>query len=284
MAEPAAKAGKFGDLARRAAAAAILAPVVLWACWTSTMVFAALVALAVIILGREWGRLTDDGGFASWLRLTAPGLAAIVAMLAGQPSLAFLFLAVGFAVAAGWALRPSAADDARGRDAWLLKASGILYIGAPAVALIWLRDHQPDGRGLVIWLLAVVWATDVMAYLIGRALGGPKLAPRLSAGKTWSGALGGVAGAVGIGVLVGTVILPTAGFGETAGAAVLASVIVSLAAQLGDLAESALKRRYAVKDTGTLIPGHGGLMDRVDGLLAAAPIWAILVSANSEGA
>jgi phosphatidate cytidylyltransferase len=128
-----------------------------------------------------------------------------------------------------------------------------------------LRADSELGFVATIYLFAVVWGTDIAAYFAGRAIGGPKLAPRLSPKKTWSGSLGGIAGAV----LAATLVVLIGGVGNVAAAMVIA-VVLSIVAQAGDLFESALKRRFGAKDSGFLIPGHGGLMDRLDGFVAAA--------------
>lgn len=149
-------------------------------------------------------------------------------------------------------------------------ALGAVYIGPALAALIWLRAGS-QGLSRVLFLAAVVWAGDVGAYIAGRALGGPRLAPRISPGKTWSGALGGTLCAV----LAGVVAWP----GDTARAALVA-LLLSVVAQAGDLLESALKRHFGVKDSGRIIPGHGGMLDRLDGVLTAAPVAALLAWAG----
>jgi phosphatidate cytidylyltransferase len=161
------------------------------------------------------------------------------------------------------------------RPGWL--AAGVFYIGVPCVALTWLRSDPEAGRHVIFWLFLVVWATDTGGYFFGRGLGGPKLAPAISPNKTWSGLLGGMlcAALVGIGVawlLDKPSLWPLAAF--SAGLAVVE--------QGGDLLESWIKRRFSVKDMGHLIPGHGGLFDRVDGLLAVGTA-AAAVAAVSGG-
>ena len=146
-----------------------------------------------------------------------------------------------------------------------LRWVGLAYIAPALLALLWLRG-LPGGLRWVGFLAAVVWSGDTGAYLIGRLVGGPRLAPRISPGKTWSGAAGGTACAVLVGV--------AAASGHAAAA--LPALGLSLAAQAGDLLESALKRHFGVKDSGRLIPGHGGLLDRLDGVLTAAPLAALL--------
>ncbi len=156
-----------------------------------------------------------------------------------------------------------------GRLAWL--AGGALYIGAPSLALLWLRADGDVGRHAVFWLMALVWAADSGAYAFGLSIGGPKLAPRISPKKTWAGFGGGVfcaaaAGALGASLLGKDDLLPLSALSAALGAV----------SQLGDLLESWVKRRFGVKDTSNLIPGHGGLLDRVDGLLAVVSVAALL--------
>lgn len=149
--------------------------------------------------------------------------------------------------------------------------AGGLYIGLAIYALWWLRLDPEWGRVNLIWLVVVVWATDIGGYVFGRALGGPKLARAISPNKTWSGFFGGMALAVGCGFGV------LAGFDIDAGLPVaLLAAVISAVSQSGDLLESAMKRRFQVKDSGNLIPGHGGILDRVDGLMAASAALALL--------
>jgi phosphatidate cytidylyltransferase len=181
----------------------------------------------------------------------------------GQFGLAAVAVAVGVAALGGrsWA---------HGRP-MLWPALGLVYLSVPAAALIWLRGG-PDGAKIVFWILLVVWAVDIGAYAAGRGIGGPRLAPRISPGKTWAGLAGGMAaaGLVGGG---GGVLL---GLGGAVALAALGAVL-AVVGQAGDLAESAFKRHFHAKDSGRLIPGHGGLLDRLDGLLAVAPVVALLV-------
>ena len=171
----------------------------------------------------------------------------------------FDLLVVVFAAAMMWEWVVMA-----GRQAlWLVV--GAVYILAACYVLHDLRGATAGGRDVLFFVFVVTWTTDTGAYLTGRAFGGPKLAPRVSPSKTWSGAAGGLLFGVGAGILLWWLLRDAADF-AVAGVAAAASV----ACQLGDLLESAAKRHFAVKDSGNLIPGHGGILDRVDGLLAAA--------------
>jgi phosphatidate cytidylyltransferase len=147
---------------------------------------------------------------------------------------------------------------------------GIVYIALPVLALIWLRE-QPGGLMLALWTMAAVWLTDIGAYFAGRTIGGPKLAPRISPNKTWAGLLGGVLSAFALGfafhVWLGLPFVLAA-----------LSPVLAVVAQGGDLYESWMKRRAGVKDSGTILPGHGGVLDRLDGLVPAAPLAAVLVA------
>jgi phosphatidate cytidylyltransferase len=155
---------------------------------------------------------------------------------------------------------------------------GVCYLAPASLALIWLRGDVETGRACVLFIILVVWASDIGAYLAGRLIGGPRLAPRISPGKTWSGAIGGFAAAVAVGLVAANL--------EPDGVPVSAMLVagcLGIASQLGDLLESALKRRFGVKDSGRLIPGHGGLLDRLDGVLFAAPVAAVVILALGRG-
>ncbi|MDE2514549.1 MAG: phosphatidate cytidylyltransferase [Rhodospirillales bacterium] len=181
-------------------------------------------------------------------------------------------IGLAFEWAALMAARPAGRAGAVAR-----MLAGLFYILLPMAGLAFLRDDAAVGRINTLFLVLLVWATDIGAYVAGRALGGPKLAPAISPGKTITGALGGLAAALAVGI--GAWALQGGSIIRALGIAVALSVV----AQLGDLGESALKRRLGVKDSGASIPGHGGLFDRLDGLLAAAPLAALLALAAGAG-
>lgn len=154
------------------------------------------------------------------------------------------------------------------RPAWLV--AGLVYSGIFLAAMLLLRD-EPHGRTAIFWLFGIIWAADSAAYFGGRLIGGPKLWPAVSPGKTWSGAaVGTIAGVLG-----GLLVILAAGI-QLHGMHIVLGLIVVIAAQLGDLLESAIKRRFGVKDSGNLIPGHGGVMDRCDSLVAASSVALLL--------
>jgi phosphatidate cytidylyltransferase len=255
-----------GGLCTRVASAAVMAPVTLLAVYAGAPIFPLFVAALAALLAWEWELLCGSRRFgASGMALVLALLLATAAAGAGRFDLAAILLMIGtgtvFAVALA-SRRPS--------PTWT--AAGVPYIGIACIALIWLRADADFGRISLFWLLAVVWATDIGAYATGRTAGGPRLAPRISPNKTWSGFLGGTAAAAaGGGALAVAAGLP----GPLWVAAV--SAVVSIAAQSGDLAESVFKRHFGVKDTSRLIPGHGGLLDRLDSIHLAAPVVALLI-------
>jgi phosphatidate cytidylyltransferase len=248
------------SLLTRVATGVVLIIVALGAVWLGGPVFSALVAVATLVMFAEWAVMHRLGrgirlaglallaGVITLMQLATAGEAVVA--LAGGAGLLWLF----------------AGRMAKGRGFWT--AAGVLYAGLPAVALIWVRG-QPQGFEATVFLLVCVWAADIVAFFTGRAIGGPKLAPSISPNKTWSGAIGGVLGAMII-----TVGLAVWHFGAGNGGMVglfagLAGVLAVLSVN-GDLLESHLKRRAGVKDSGNILPGHGGVMDRLDGLVPVA--------------
>lgn len=152
----------------------------------------------------------------------------------------------------------------------LWKIVGLGYIGIPCLSLLFLRE-QANGVHIIYWMLAIIWATDIGAYFAGSIIGGPKIAPKISPKKTWSGLVGGVLCAVLVGYIAATIMKP-----HKPEYLIILSFILSLYAQIGDLVESFVKRYFGVKDTGSIIPGHGGILDRVDSLVPVAPKVALV--------
>ena len=260
----------MGELRARTASALVMAPVALAAVWLGGVWLAALLAAALVVLAAEWRALVAPPAGGTGVLAAALAAALALAFL-DRPAAALAVLALGAAAIAALARRGGG-----GAVAWPA-AFGPLYLGAPAVAIVWLRAAPEHGAALAAGLLAVVWATDTGAWAVGRAVGGARLAPHVSPGKTWAGLAGGGA----LAAFAGAALAPTLGVGMAAGA--LAGAALAVVAQLADLFESWLKRRRGVKDSGRLIPGHGGLLDRVDGLIGAAPALALLVVAAGGG-
>lgn len=253
-----------GGVATRAVSAIALGVPVLAIAYLGTPLFEIMVAVAAVMLAREWFRMCGDS------QPPAVGVALGSVLLLAVASASWIGIAMALFVLLAGALAVLALT--RGAP-WL--TAGTLYLGLPCVALVWLRHDPAMGREVVIWLFAVVWAADIGAYAAGRLIGGPRLAPRISPSKTWAGFFGGIGlAAVTSVALAGTespasLWLP-AGLG----------VLLGVTAQAGDLGESWVKRRFGVKDAGRLIPGHGGLLDRVDALLAVILVVAVIAATD----
>lgn len=245
------------ELVQRTIAGLVLIGLAALELWLGGNALWALATLVGLLMMGEWTGLTNAQAhrrFAQYALCVPLGL---LSPLAAGPSLivcvAFLgvFLVLLFST----------------RNMWL--ASGAAYVGLPISALLWLR-LQDQGLLLAFWGLSLVWATDIGAYFAGRSFGGPKVAPKISPNKTWSGLIGGMLGALVLGWAL-------ASYADLPLHLALASPGLALVAQIGDFFESWLKRRAGVKDSGALIPGHGGVLDRLDGVVTALPLAALLV-------
>ncbi len=261
MSEPVVPSGGLkpagpSNLRLRIISGVTLAVIVLALTWIGGWPFRLLMAAMALAIAVEWLNITSGGRWGRQHWLTVGIVAAFAAALAIglQGALLVAILMAGTAVAIAEAA-------ASGRSHAHVPA--IAYAGLGAMALALLRGDAAAGFWAVLFLFAVVWATDILAYFVGRAVGGPKLAPSISPGKTWSGAIGGTVA----GIAAGAALAAAAGASMLVLAAV--ALLLSVVGQIGDLFESALKRRFGVKDSGTIIPGHGGVMDRVDALVAA---------------
>ncbi|MDX2101161.1 MAG: phosphatidate cytidylyltransferase [Alphaproteobacteria bacterium] len=259
------------NLRLRVLSSIVLAPLVLGAIYAGSPWFEAMVTLASGLLAREWGRIADGGrlGRASGA-LVAAVMGVVTLVGVGGPPSAAILLAVMLTPLLFWWAKQAAGCQAPG---W--HSAGLLAVALPCLAMDWLRAHPDHGADTIFWIVGVVWATDTGAYIFGRLIGGPKLAPRISPNKTWAGLLGGALAAGLVGLVAGMVL-------QAPSLAVVALVSAGLAvvAQMGDLGESYLKRHFGVKDSGRLIPGHGGLLDRMDGLLSVTPTVAVLMWAT----
>ncbi|MGA7116724.1 MAG: phosphatidate cytidylyltransferase [Hyphomicrobium sp.] len=247
--------GSAREIRLRTASGLVMAAIAGGVVYIGGLPFAFLGAVVGVLTSFEWSRIVRDGAIDAGLVVQV--FAVVIAAALAWLGLAALALA---AVIAGSILTGLLCFQRRP----LLSAEGVLYAGLPVVALIWLREDQPNGFAAVLLILIAVVATDVAAFVFGRLIGGPKLAPAISPNKTWSGFLGGIS----------TAGLAAAGFAHTIGADPLmvgiSGVFLGIVAQIGDLTESALKRSFGVKDSGHIIPGHGGIMDRIDGLVFAS--------------
>jgi phosphatidate cytidylyltransferase len=255
------------NLVMRVLAALVLAPLAIAIAYAGGWLWATLVTLASIGLYVEWLMIV---GLARETRVSASGVAALaiggICLIAGRIDAALIVLAIGLVAVA--LVSPE-------RRNWT--ATGFLYAAAAEIAAVLVRLDSGEGFVALVFVLLVVWVTDIGGYFAGRGIGGPKLWPRVSPKKTWAGAVGGfVASLV---VAVGFVPLdPNKMDPQLAikmGPLLLVAALLSIVSQLGDLFESAVKRRFGVKDSSQIIPGHGGLLDRLDGLVAAIVAAAI---------
>lgn len=250
-----APARRPGELGRRVASSLVMALAALAAAWLGGLVFLLFWTAAALALWWEWIGVVKAAPRPVLIAIGAVAIAGMaVSLAADAAAVAFLCAVIGAAVAA------AAVQEGR---LWI--AGGMFYAAAGLVPVVMLRSDPLLGLVAVLWLFAVVWSEDTGAYFAGRYFGGPKLAPSVSPNKTWSGAAGGTLA----GVAAGALVVLAAGI-EWRPAHVAVALLVVVAAQLGDLFESAVKRRFAVKDASALIPGHGGVMDRLDGFLMAA--------------
>jgi len=259
------------ELTLRAATAVALGTLALTAAWAGGFWFLALWFAAALIALWEWQRLVGGERLAARLAIGA-ATAVVVAPLAlhGDKLWTVAAMMAGAVAARG----------AGGRERGIWQAIGVFYATAILAAPTLLRASPAYGLTAILWLFGVVWGADTFAFFGGRLIGGPRLWRRVSPGKTWSGAVVGAFAGAAIGAVVAMLAAP--------GAVRFAplfwlGIATSIVGQIGDLAESALKRRFAVKDSSHLIPGHGGLLDRLDAFVAAATFAAIVGWARSDG-
>jgi phosphatidate cytidylyltransferase len=224
--------------------------------------FAVLVLVCAMVISWEWGRLVRGLAFDLGFFVHAGAVAAgIVLAAAGYAALGLAALVIAAIILVPLYM---------GRGA-RLSALGVFYVGLPAIALLWMRGDEPYGFTAVLFIFAVVWGSDTAAYAAGRTIGGPKLWPRVSPNKTWAGFIGALAAGAASGAIFAALVTDA-----DAVRLILLGTGLAAVAQAGDLAESALKRLFHLKDASDLIPGHGGFMDRMDSLVAAATAAALL--------
>jgi len=264
--------GKGSVVAVRIGSAAVLAPVALAAVWYGGLPFAVFVTLAGFLMAWEWCRMVFAAEHSRSQTILLSGAVLIAAMSGYVAPLPSYILSL----AAFWAATVALAWYHRGGGlGWAL--AGVPYICLPVFALIALRSDGHYGVLCVLWLLIVIWTTDSSAFFAGRSIGGAKLAPSISPKKTWSGAIGGLIAAT----IAGYAFALLAQLPGPLGVAIM-SAGISVVGQIGDLIESALKRRFDVKDSSNLIPGHGGVLDRLDSLITAS-VAALIIGALHRG-
>jgi phosphatidate cytidylyltransferase len=253
---------RAGDLRRRTLVGAALALGAAVAVWLGGAVLWALVTVAALIALFEWGGLVRAHRARTGIAMLVlvVGLSYALPLLWGTDRATLALLLISAMVLAIF-------------PRFAAVSLGLGYIGTAAIAILFLRE-QPNGLALALWVLAIVCATDIGAFFAGRSIGGPRLAPTISPSKTWAGLIGGALAAG----LLGAVIAMRGGLPSSA---LWLGAPLAVAAQLGDLFESSLKRRAGVKDSGHILPGHGGVLDRIDGLLPVAIIVAAFVANGS---
>lgn len=254
---------RFSELALRLLSAIVLAPLAIWVVWAGGWWLAGACALFGVIMAMEWSRMC---GYSRPIVLSG----VIVLLCLTLPLVPFRLTLLGI-LSGSLLVFVSATGPFRQRGAAVF---GLLYIAAMVISLYLLRENAWNGRIIALVLMVFVWFSDGAAYFSGRGIGGPKLLPSESPNKTWAGAIGAVIACAVCGAIasqyMGAPILPW----------VASAVCVSVIAQSGDLFESGLKRRFGVKDSGTILPGHGGVLDRVDGLGAACLAAVLVLAAN----
>lgn len=256
-----------GDLRLRVVSSMVMVPAAAATVFAGGPAFLLGVTLVCGLMAWEWGSLVADRP----KRGVARGIVlAVSAVALGWMLLRGPYWGVAAGVAGALGIVVAGRFMGLPRAPWL--AVGIISIVMPGVAILWLRNSVPLGLETVIWALATVVLTDIGAYAAGRTIGGPKLMPSVSPSKTWAGVAGGMVGAVVGGLVAASLV-------EEANPWILAPIgaLLAVVAQIGDLMESAVKRAFRVKDSGRLIPGHGGVLDRVDGQVAVLPLVALAV-------
>ncbi len=250
------------DVKLRVASGIVLAGVALAANYAGPLALSALVIVIAVLMCWEWGHLVRGTALDAALLVHGVAVVAAAALAAGGfylPALAAVLLG------------PLAMLVIPRVAALRLSMLGVPYVGLPAVTLIWLRSDEPYGALAVLFIFAIVWTTDTFAYFCGTLIGGPKLWPQVSPQKTWAGTIGGVVFAGIAGLLLALCISR-----QSPVELAVTGLLLSVSAQVGDLAESALKREFDVKHASRLIPGHGGFLDRMDGVVVAAGVAAVV--------
>jgi phosphatidate cytidylyltransferase len=260
---------KWGDLGVRALSAAVLIPAVLADVWAGGIWFHLFVALIGILMAMEWVTIVHRGSPVQFALHAAGAMCGALLPLDVGLGGGLIAIAVLAALSAALAFH----EDGAGAK-W--RYLGVVYVSIPPIALVMLREDPFHGIAAIVLVMLMVWFADTFAYFAGRIIGGPKLAPRISPKKTWAGLIGAMAGSA----LAAFAVAKTLGL-QSALILVLVAAVLAIVEQAGDLFKSAMKRHYGVKDSGRLIPGHGGVIDRVDGLVAVATAAAIIGAARA---
>jgi phosphatidate cytidylyltransferase len=265
------KRANWSDLGTRTLSALILIPAVIACAWFDGIWFRGFVLLLAGLIAYEWVSIVHHKNIAQYALHLASAICGTLLPDMYGPQIALLAILV-LALISGLKVRFGNAVSSK----W--SYLGICYVGFPALAFTLLRNDPDFGFAAVLWIFLIVWAADILAYFAGRIIGGPKLAPMISPKKTWAGLVGAVAGST----LVSSIFAYAFHLNGVLALAILAGCL-AVVEQAGDLFESSLKRFHGVKDSGALIPGHGGVIDRVDGLIAVAIAAALIGFLHNQG-
>lgn len=257
----------WSDLGARIVSGLVLAVGGVAAAWFGGPWLAAACGAAAVIMSYEWARMSEPGATNT----------AFAFAVAGSLGAVLCSSWLRLDVAAGWLGLCALASGLRRRSVTgaLETAGGVLYVGLPLAIFLWLRDRAPEGLATILALFAIIWSADIFAYFGGKLIGGPKVAEGLSPRKTWSGIVCGVVAGAGAGYACALAVMVPS---TLAGLWLAIGAIIAFTGLMGDLFESFLKRRFGVKDASRIIPGHGGLLDRIDGLMAATLLAGAVVS------
>ncbi len=267
---------------KRVVTAVVLGTLLITIILCGAFLFTIVLIVAAILAYNEWWLLVQKNPPAKFEYFIYIGLVATL-LVAESVSVKYGFIILEtlfiIAILLNFFCDQTEENAFEDQNAWLWSCVGMLYVGVPMLSILWLRQEGETMHGIADWaplmiLLIQVWTTDTFAYLVGRSVGGPKLAPAISPNKTWSGLIGGIVGSslisTGLAMILGMPYPWTF---------LLIGAVIAIVAQAGDLFESYVKRKAGVKDSGHIIPGHGGLLDRIDGLLTAAPVFALIMLA-----
>lgn len=263
-------AGRYSDLPLRIISAVVLAAFAIWCTWVGGKTFLLLsIVFSALIFFEFRGMVKTELPLRVAFAVTVLLVLLYASYLVERPATGILLVAGGAVLIALWEL-------VIGRTVW--GSTALIYAGFPFIALADMRNGE-QGFFIVLFVFACVWGADSFAYFSGKGIGGPKLAPAISPNKTWAGFLGGLAGAAIISSALALAFSINPGW-----MTMVLAVVLALAAQAGDLFESWVKRRFHLKDSGNLIPGHGGVLDRIDGFIfAIAVAWTIAVMLAPAG-
>lgn len=258
----------WSDLGARIVSGLVLASAGGAAAWFGGPWLAGACGAAVVVMSYEWARMSEpDTTIAAFLPALVGSLGAVMFASWGQLGLGAAWMAGAATISA---MRRRTLSDG------LETAGGALYIGLPCALFLWLRDRAPEGLETILTLFACIWAADIFAYFGGKLVGGPRIARGLSPNKTWSGIVAGVIAGALAGWVCGAVF---GADGSKLAIWLAVGALIAFTGLMGDLFESFLKRRFGVKDASRIIPGHGGVLDRIDGLMAATLLTGAVLAA-----